>query len=361
MRKVVVIIPCYNPDEKYPELIRELKLAGFADIVSVNDGSRAECADYFAQAKEQGVILLTHAVNMGKGRALKTAFNYLLNEYGRDVLAICVDSDGQHLPEDVVKVREALLAEPEHLIMGCRSFSDQSIPLRSRFGNQLTRRVFNLLCGVKVSDTQTGLRGLSGERMARFLTTRGERYEFEMNMLIETKDAEIPIREVPIQAVYLDQNMRSHFNPLRDSLRIYSVFVKFLLSSIAGFVVDYSLFALLNLMFRQMAFSGITLFGQTFSAVTCGIFAATVLARVVSSLVNFSINQRRVFRQNGSKKGAIVRYYLLCFVQMLASAGLVSLLAFAAGGYPELWKIPVDILLFFASFQIQREWVFKKQ
>lgn len=347
MQETVVIIPSFNPDEKLLRLLESLREAGLSNLLIVNDGSRPDCAPYFKQARQMGATVLTHAVNMGKGRALKTAFNYVLNTYGDEVRGVCADADGQHAAKDIRACLDALEAHPDSIVMGCRQFDDKSIPFRSRFGNKLTRQVFRLLCGVRVSDTQTGLRALTGSTMRLFLTTRGERFEYEMNMLIETKEKDIPLTEVPIRTIYIEENQTSHFNPLRDSLRIYAVFVKFIASSLTSFLVDFFLFWLLSWLFEP-------LMGQTAS-----IFLATAAARVLSSLLNYSINKRRVFGVREGRTSTLVRYYILCAIQMLCSAGLVDLLAFLTHLEGVVVKIPVDLILFLLSFQIQREWVFR--
>lgn len=346
MQETVIIVPSFNPDEKFLALLDKLGEEGFSSVVVVNDGSRADCAPYFEQAREKGAVVLTHAVNQGKGRALKTAFHYVLNTYGDEVLAVTADADGQHATADIRAVSDALAARPEALVMGCRQFSDPDIPARSRYGNRITRFVFRALCGVRVSDTQTGLRGLSGRNMRTFLRTAGERFEYEMNMLIDTREREIPIVEVPISTIYLEDNRTSHFNPLRDSLRIYAVFAKFLASSLAASAVDLLLFWLL---------CGLL----AFLPQTAVIFLATLVARAASSLVNYGINKNRVFRLKERKWSVFVKYYILCGVQLLCSAGLVDLLTHFTGAEEVLLKIPVDLFLFFISFQLQREWVFR--
>ena len=214
--KVAVAIPSLDPDEKLPALIDNLKAAGFETILVINDGSAPQYDPFFEQAAEKGCIVLKHAVNWGKGRALKTAFNYFLNELPGLEGMVTVDSDGQHSVQDTIRCANQLLAHPQALILGCRNFKEQGIPLRSRFGNVLTCKVLKALCGVAVSDSQTGLRGFSRRVMLAFMQTKGERFEYETNMLIDTKEKEIPIREIPIETIYIENNATSHFNPLKD-------------------------------------------------------------------------------------------------------------------------------------------------
>ena len=349
MRDTIILIPALNPDEKFLVLLTELRENGFSRIIVVDDGSHPDRKGYFAKAREQGAEVLEHAVNLGKGRALKTAFNHILNTYGLSAQAVCADADGQHRLPDVIAVADRLAAEPDQLVMGCRNFDGEGIPFRSRFGNKLTRFVFRLLCGVRVSDTQTGLRGLSGGTMEKFLHSRGERFEFEMNMLIDARDHDVDIVEVPISTVYIAENETSHFNPLRDSARIYSVFLKFIVSSLAAFLIDYLLFCLFSLLFDPLLEQ------------TASIFLSTFLARAASSFTNYCINKKKVFRVEECRGRTMARYYVLCVAQMLASAGLVNLLLWLFNVNKAIIKPIVDFALFMISFQIQREWVFRRR
>lgn len=223
--EVAIIIPAYKPDKKLRILVDQLIKENFKNIIVVNDGSGATGKkefEYIESLKE--CTVLNHAVNLGKGRGLKTAFNYFLNHFEDNKGVITVDADGQHLVDDIKKVANKLIEKPNHLILGVRDFSSKNIPFRSRFGNIVTKFVFNLATGIKISDTQTGLRGIPTYFLKQILTVNGERYEFEMNMLLECKELGIPIEEVDIETVYINDNESSHFNPLLDSIRIYSLF-----------------------------------------------------------------------------------------------------------------------------------------
>ena len=161
---IPIIIPAYEPDARLLGLIDELNKSGIGPVIVVNDGSEgAEYKEIFEDASRRGARLLTHAVNMGKGRALKDAFNYCLNEYDDLLGVITADSDGQHTTEDIEKCKEALIqsGQDQALVLGCRNFNESGIPARSVFGNKTTSRVMKLLLGLSISDTQTGLRGIS--------------------------------------------------------------------------------------------------------------------------------------------------------------------------------------------------------
>ena len=344
--EIAVIIPAYNPDQKLLTLLKQLAEAGFQNIVIIDDGSREENRHIFTQAAEIcDCRILKHHVNLGKGRALKDGFNFVLNELPHCAGAITLDADGQHSIEDAIKCSEELLKHPDTLIMGCRTFTDKTIPLRSRFGNVLTRKVIGMLCGIRVSDTQTGLRGFSRELMKKFLTVSGERFEYEMNMLVKTKELDIKLLEVPIKTIYIEDNKSSHFNPILDSIKIYATFAKYILSALSSFAVDILLFTLLVSMLRGVS--------------DYYIYISTAGARIVSSLINFTLNKKHVFKNSSQDKLQIVKYYILCTVQMIISAASVNFITKYTGINETAVKAIVDTILFFINYVVQREWVFK--
>lgn len=347
-RQIPVIIPSYEPDEKLIGLLTALKRDGFENLVLVDDGSGEAYQHFFRQAKEEfGCHVMHHAINMGKGRALKTAFEYVLREFPDSIGSITADSDGQHTPECILSCARALLKHPDSLVMGCRCFDKENVPARSEFGNKCTRAVMKYLAGVSVSDTQTGLRGIPASFMKTLLLVKGDRFEFETNMLMETKTNKIPILEVPIQTIYIEENKTSHFNPIKDSVRIYMIFGKFLFSSLSSSVLDLVLFSLFCYLLKDKQWGSITY-----------IMASTVFARILSAVYNYSVNYKVVFESKSSVGSTLARYFLLAVVQMCCSALLVNWLYPLLGGAEVLVKIPVDVCLFFISFVIQRELVY---
>ena len=346
--EIPVIIPSYEPDGKLPALLQELRDGGFENIIIVDDGSGEAYKSIFDEADSfSSVTLLHHAVNMGKGRALKTAFDYVLCHFPDAIGAITADSDGQHSPECIRACAEALIENPGALIMGCRSFDGDDVPARSQFGNKLTRRVMKYLVGVSVSDTQTGLRGISASFMKSLLTLKGERFEFETNMLMETKKLGIQIIEVPIKTIYIEDNRTSHFNPIKDSIRIYMTFGKFLFSSLSSSVLDLCLFSIFCALLK----------GRDLHMLNY-ITLSTVMARLLSAAYNYMINYKLVFESRGSLIKTLSRYVLLAVCQMSLSALLVNIIYPYIGGFETFVKIPVDIMLFFLSYVIQREFVY---
>lgn len=345
-----IIIPSYNPDEKLVKVVEGLREKGFHDIIVVNDGSDHEHQKPFEKI-DQYCTVIHHKVNKGKGRAMKTAFEFCLDNRKNSAGVVTVDGDNQHHPDDVYACGKALLEHPENLILGCRNFSGDDVPKRSKYGNNITKGVFRFLCGLKISDTQTGLRAISLSRLQEMLEVKGERYEYETNMLLETKNYDIAITEVPIRTIYIDENNSSHFNPIKDSIKIYGIIIKFFINSIASTAIDLLLFFIMN-----------TLLRRTVMPEGAVIFIATAIARVCSSLFNYKMNRKVVFGHGNST--SILKYYILCACQMLVSAGIVFLLSstlHATSMLSTLLKAITDTCLFFISFRIQKDWVFRKQ
>ncbi len=344
---VVAVIPAYNPDEKLLNTISHLVQSGFSEIVVVNDGSAPSSEHVFTEAQNRfGCMVLTHAVNQGYGRALKTAFNYVLLHYPEHVGAVTLDADGQHAAADTLRCARELEQHPECLILGCRDFGGTHVPWKSRAGNVITRNVFRFLCGIKVSDTQTGLRAYSRELIRHLIGASGERYEFCSSVLIETKKRDIPIREVKIETIYIDGNSSSHFRALRDSARIYGLIILFLLSSIASFLVDIVLFSIILSLTKELSLAYNTLI-------------ATYLARIGSAVFNYQVNRNLVFCKG--QKHSLIRYGFVCVLQTTASFLGVFWLTKLLGISAIPVKVFVDMLLFVISFQIQREWVFRRR
>ncbi|MBD5094051.1 MAG: glycosyltransferase [Subdoligranulum sp.] len=350
---VPIIIPSLEPDDRLTQLVRALAEAKLGPIILVDDGSGEDYRARFAQCCDAyGCILLRHAVNLGKGRALKTAFNYCLNTWPGLAGCVTADSDGQHTPHCIERVRNALLASPESLVLGVRDFDAPGVPDKSRLGNKITCRVCAWTCGVKVSDTQTGLRAVPAAFMRHLMNVPGERFEFETRMLIETKER-CAICETPIETVYdSKENHTTHFNAVRDSIRIYRVLGaqlgRFLVSSLGSSVLDLLLFWLLCGLLR----------GKFFAYVA----AATAGARICSAGVNYLLNYSLVFRSDAGRARSAVRYVVLAVCQMCVSAALVTAaVSLLPPGTPELCvKLPIDLVLFFLSYVIQREFVYKK-
>lgn len=353
LKQTAILIPSLDPDEQLLHYVQGLTERNVEHIIIVDDGSRQETQHIFEQLSQyEGVTILKHAVNQGKGRALKTGINYFLNTYTEQECKglVTADADGQHSIDDTLNVAK-VLCETGGFIMGTRNFKAENVPFKSRNGNQITTFVFALLYGKKVTDTQTGLRGIPYSFLPHCLNIQGERFEYEIMMLIDAVRSHMPIVEETIDTIYINSNRATHFHAIKDSYRIYKcllgTFLKYTVSSLLSFLIDIGIFDLITKVFlHTLPVSESTLY-------------ATIVARVISSLFNFNINKQVVFKKNGSYFKTLVKYYILCILQMLCSWGLVVLVYNRFTGDTTIIKIIVDTLLYFVSYQIQRRWVYK--
>lgn len=342
-----VIIPAYQPDEKLINLVDELLEKNIPYIVIIDDGSTNKEVFNILSTKKRCQVI-KHMNNHGKGSAIKTGIKAILDCQKDYTGIVTVDADGQHLVKDIIHVIVAFEAQKDALVLGCRDFSQKIVPTKSKLGNKITRFLFKLASGMTVTDTQTGLRAFSLKQAKQFLKIDGDRYEYEMNMLFEIAEMGIMVKEIKIETVYLDGNKCSHFNPLVDSMRVYKGFIKFGLSSVTSFLIDILLYAVFIKLFKMYDIENY-------------ILVATILARVISSVFNYTCNKKFVFDNKDKNIKIFIKYYMLCAIQMLTSAFIVKLIYEIEYGRTLLIKVVVDIFLSFISYFIQKRIVFKKE
>lgn len=332
----IVLIPAYQPGLELIELVRAL--AEFTVIV-VDDGSGPDYAHIFEKLGE--VRMVRHAVNLGKGAALKTGMNYALVEFPDLKGIVTADADGQHDPEDVRRVARRFEEHPKALVLGARTFSGY-VPLRSRVGNSITRSVMRIAVGHTLLDTQTGLRAIPRGLMERMLRVSASGYEFELEMLIAAKHLGVEVLEEPIQTIYGEGNRTSHFEPLRDSMRIYFVLLRFGLISLLTAGLDNLAFFLI---FRASGVLPAALFG----------------ARLLALAFNYTTVRKAVFLSREQHQIVLPRYLLLAAANVGFAYALIGFLTrvLAMGVMPA--KISVETLLFIGNFAIQRDFVFRKR
>ena len=334
----IAVIPAYDPDAELVHVAQSLACEGF-EVVVVDDGSCTEARAVFNRVRHCAT-LLAHEDNRGKGAAIKTGLRHVLSTYGEDCIVATVDADGQHDTADVVRVCDDARRHPESLVLGSRAF-EGDVPARSKLGNGATRIVFRLVSGVSVRDTQTGLRAFSGSLAARMLEIGGMRYEYEMNVLMEFARASVPLREVDVSTIYINGNAASHFNPVKDSVRIYREILKFSASSFASFIIDYALFCAIL-------------------ALTGSSIGANVGARMVSAAANYSLNRTMVFGNSAPVAQSLARYVALATFMLACNTVALGALV-ALGAHPLAAKVCVEIALFAISYFAQRLFVFGKE
>lgn len=341
-----LVIPAYEPDQRLVDLVKEAYATDLFAVLVVDDGSGTTYRDIFDQVKAYATVLY-HPKNLGKGCALKTAYEYIRQQKdAEEKVVITADADGQHTIKDICAVAEKCQRNPSALFLGKRAFTGK-VPLKSRLGNLITRYVFRMESGQFVMDTQTGLRAFSTQMIPFMLEVPGERYEYEMNVLLRWAKEDKKIKEVPIETIYLDGNKSSHFRPVQDACRIYRDLFRFGGVSFLSFLLDYSIYLLLTAFLPLWP--------------TLKIFVANTSARVISGVFNFEMNRRFVFEKKDKVLASGLEYLCLAFcIYMLSTSGITFLYeAFHCNLY--LLKIGVDAALFVVSWLVQKYLIFRKK
>lgn len=326
-----VLIPAFRPDKGLLALAAEL--APQTRLVVVDDGSGPDYDALFAGLAALPLVLLRHGGNRGKGAAIKTGLSYILSAGGGDV--ITADADGQHSAQDILRVGDAMAAHPGFLVLGARDI--RKMPPRSRAGNTITGFLFRKMTGLHITDTQTGLRGLPGSMLPWLMEVPGDRYEYEMNMLLAIKAHKAPYLEIPIDTIYLQQNASSHFHAFRDGYRVFSRLFKYGAVSLSCTAVDFTLYSILLLWLPAKE--------------------AYVAARAVSATLNYQLNRRLVFHAQPSFRSAAGYVLLVLCILFLGSQGVHYLAGL--GLQKVVAKALVDSLLFFLNYLVQNRVLFR--
>ena len=342
--KAVLLIPAYKPSQELPALVSRIRglddSGAIGAVVVVNDGSGPEFDAVFAALRLlDEVVVVNHAINLGKGAALKTGFNHALVTWPDAAGIVTADADGQHAPEDVVRVSQALLETPGDIVLGVRQF--RQIPLRSLVGNKISWLVFRIFAGFKLSDTQTGLRGWPKAYCLEALRITLNGYDFELESLMK-KSPSRRLREVPIQTIYLDGNQSSHFNPIRDSMRISFVFLRYCGSSMLAAAVDYLVFMLVLQWSQSIGW-------------------AQSAGRVAAVMVAFVVARNLVFQSRANWAGSLVKYLLLVAAMGVVSYSMIQFLHTRLGIGVFVAKFLSEGILFLGNFAIQRDFIFSKR
>lgn len=347
-----VVIPAYKPSQDMIPFVKALVKAGIGDVIAVDDGSGAQYHAIFKEIERTpGCTVLRHGQNKGKGAAIKTAICHYMQQKKGHVGIITADCDGQHSVKDIAAVHKAMCQQQDSLILGTREFGKET-PQRSAMGNRATAGAMRLLYNIRLKDTQTGLRGIPNFMHQALATMNGDRYEYELNMLIHAKKHCVPYTLVKIDTIYFDNNAGSHYRTVRDSVRLVSQMlrgvVQYGFSTLLSGIIDVLVFTLLV----KLVLGGFPAAER--------LFYATVCARILSSIVNYSCNRHLPYVQNTKVLPTMVKYYILWLCQVAISYTVVWVL-YTYAGFGELWaKLMIDALLGIVSYQIQMRWVFHK-
>lgn len=349
--KIYVVIPALDPPKQLLGYVQELLKRDGLCVIVVNDGSSQEYEEIFnGLAQMAGCEVLRHEKNLGKGRALKTAASHILSKGEAGICVVCADCDGQHALGDILRMAEAITKNPGSLILGERSFGSKDVPWKSKFGNSVSSAMLYLVSRTWISDTQTGLRAFDHLVLQKMNEIPGERFEYEMQMLLFCLKQHIRVHTINIETIYENGNEGTHFRPIVDSIRIMAVLfgqiARFFLSSFGCAVADIGLFVLFEFLLYRI-----------FSNRLLSVTTATFVSRGISAVINYQVNRQYVFRTREHGGG---RYVLLCVLLMLSSSLIVSGLCYLTNLPSGLMKAFTDTTLFFISYYVQKKWVFKQ-
>lgn len=347
-----LVIPIFCPDGRVLPFLRNFKESDFGLFVVVDDGSGDKYKSIFDQIRALGFFhVISYPENKGKGHALKEAFRFVYGEHPEIHGIVTADGDGQHTYPDILRVRDALLKHPFELVMGTRDFDSPNVPARSKGGNRFSAWYFHLFTGKTLKDTQTGLRGIPECLFPLAIDEVGERYEFEMNFVMDAAK-ETKIFTIDIETVYENGNKTSHFRPFRDTCRIYRTPIIYILVALASWGIDLASFAVLsNFVFPD---------SLLYKVLIC-----TISARLVSGLFNFLMNWKVVFPSKGGGGQKALRYFIMFVVNMGLSFGLTYGFSYLANTLAAwiitLIKFGVDTFLAICNYFVNWAWVFAKK
>lgn len=343
-KKYGFVIPAYNPDAHLLTVVKDIQAKSDNMIFIIDDGSKIESEEVFTSLQNdfdaQKIVFIRHAINMGKGAALKTIFNHILTTYPEIEGVVTLDSDGQHSIPDCLRVLKELEENEEAFVLGHRTFS-KDIPLKSYVGNNISKFIYKILLGKTFKDTQTGLRGISRSFMKECLKIKSNRFEFETEQLAISVQQNLNIIEIPIETIYIEDNKASSFRPLVDSFKIYFVLFRYALSSIVTAIVDFIVF--------MIALS----FGAN-------VLVANIFARTASIGVQFTLLDKYVFHT----KTKILSFFL--FATYVYIMGIISAMTQISavehlGISIVTAKILIEGVLFFVNFAFLRLYIFTKK
>ena len=211
LKDYVILIPAYNPSKKLLKLVNDLEEYK-CKILIVNDGSDSSKKIFEELKKNKNTLVLEYLENHGKGYAMKYGIKYYLDNLKDKYLGIItVDADYQHIPTDIDKI--AYNMSIDKITLGSRDFNLKTVPFTNKIGNKITSFIFKILYGIKINDTQTGLRGIPNKYLDICLEIEGNRFEYEMEQLIYFVNHKIDIEEIDIKTIYYHKS-ESKFNKI---------------------------------------------------------------------------------------------------------------------------------------------------
>lgn len=202
MNNIFIVIPVYNEELVIAEVLSEIKNSGFHNIIVVDDGSTDKTLE---KAKEiEGVKVLRHKINRGKGAATKTGIE-AAKLLGAGII-VTMDGDGQHDPEDIQKLIQPILQKRCEVVLGTRLKNPEGMPYYKRLHNHIANAVVWYFFGLWVTDSQSGFRAYS-QKAAELINTKADRYDYDSEVIREIHNYKLTYEEIPIKVKYTEYSM----------------------------------------------------------------------------------------------------------------------------------------------------------
>jgi glycosyltransferase involved in cell wall biosynthesis len=202
-KKIFVVLPVYNEEKIITEVLKEIQSAGYTNIITVDDGSK-DNSHQTIKNFDKNIVALRHKLNRGKGAATKTGIEGS-KILGADII-VTMDSDGQHDPKDIRALIKPIIQKNYQVVLGTRLKNRQNMPLFKKACNWAGNFVTWYLTGLWVTDSQSGFRAYSLEAVNQ-INTKGDRYEYESEVIREIKLNKLTFQEIPIEVRYTDYSM----------------------------------------------------------------------------------------------------------------------------------------------------------
>ena len=344
--KIALIVPAYKPADAMLEMLRGYMEEMDCVPVVINDGSGAEYDALFARLPE-GCVLINHDRNQGKGMAIKTGMRHVLERLPECDVIGTADADGQFRRQDVRRVCEAARQARGALVLGVRTF-EGDVPILGRVANAATRLGLDFAAGVRLRDVLTGLRAFGRDLLEPFLGIQGERYEYEINVLLHAAQEGVSILQEPVLVHLEGKSADVHFNPLRDTVKIYMRILLYMGTSLFAFCVDFVMLLVMKALTAGL--------GEAPS-----LMVSVAVARLISAALNFVGNKHLVYRSKGNLSREISKYAGSVAFILAANYVLLHALTITLDLPLVPSKLLVETLLFFVNFKIQGKYVYRKK
>lgn len=338
-----VLIPAYNPDNSLLNLVNSLihvfeyhKINEGYEVVLVNDGSFSnESASVFSKLNALDMVkIINLSHNKGKGAALKEGLKYIKTTKSEYV--VTADADGQHLADDIVAVLERSISKCQFII-GVRDLYTKGTPLKSFLGNGLSSIIFKIIAKKNLPDTQSGLRAFPSKNIDRMLCISGNRYQYELSVLLEFYGGKENICK--INKVYINDNQGTSFRPIVDSIAVYSVFLRYCLNSFLITILDFSIIYIMTKLYPTII--------------------VFIVIRLLTTHLYFFIMKIFTFKNLNHLGFQLMKFYALVTINIVISSSLFGLLFFTNNYNFTFSYISAAIVLFILNYFIQRNVIFK--